>query len=163
MSFLHVPREGITLEYLYNIIRITVFNPLVTGLALFQHHWISSTIDTQRPKEGSWKNIFLMCYFVLFALSKLGVLNDWLSKKVLNNWIRDPWREGEEIVLITGGSQGVGESVARGLSASSKHVIAWDIHEPKMPFRQSYHSFRVSCAESKSSSECPLHACRHNI
>jgi nucleoside-diphosphate-sugar epimerase len=55
---------------------------------------------------------------------------------VLNNWTRDSWRHGKEIVLATGGGGGIGEAVVRGLSASSAHVVAIDLFPPKKPFRQ---------------------------
>jgi nucleoside-diphosphate-sugar epimerase len=55
---------------------------------------------------------------------------------VLNNWTRDSWRYGKEIVLVTGSGGRIGEAVARGLSAPSAHVIAVDLFPPKKPFRK---------------------------
>lgn len=73
----------------------------------------------------------ITCLKAYFAFRCLQHLNYYLSDQVLNNWKNDAWRTGEEVVLITGGSGGMGEKMAIALSKSSKAVIILDIQPPK--------------------------------
>jgi all-trans-retinol dehydrogenase (NAD+) len=135
-----LPREGLTIEAIFSLFQGTIFNPFFTGplhaVLLYFPQQVQSVLPRSMRHYVTTK-IFLWTLRVLVGYSVLRTLNNYLSRRVLNNWARDSWRHGKEIVLVTGGGGGIGEAVARGLSASSAHVIAVDIIPPKKPFRKS--------------------------
>lgn len=56
--------------------------------------------------------------WLLAAASVLLALNDGLDRQLANNWVRDArWDWDDEIVVVTGGSSGLGASIARRLAA----------------------------------------------
>ena len=69
----------------------------------------------------------------LIALLTIGLLRDVnkaLNRLVLNNFTRDTWDWEKEIVLITGGSAGIGASMARMFAEKGIEVVILDIGPP---------------------------------
>lgn len=67
-------------------------------------------------------------------------LNGTLSHMAINNWRPgSTWGKGKEkeLVLITGGSSGFGECMARKFVERGVEVVVIDLKEPKTPFRLS--------------------------
>lgn len=127
-----LPREGITLETILQILSKTALQPLLTGPLLY-----ATTLDILQPLLAAHKKDALVK--VLRVLLTIGILksaNNTLSKLVMNNWTADNWRKGEEIVLITGGGSGIGELMARDLAPWSKAVVVLDLTPPKMSLRK---------------------------
>ncbi|CAI7628602.1 unnamed protein product [Penicillium manginii] len=55
-------------------------------------------------------------------------LNDWLSVKSRNNWvIDDTWDWKKEVIVVTGGSGGIGAGVSQRLADMGAKVIVLDI------------------------------------
>jgi phosphoglycerate dehydrogenase-like enzyme len=75
---------------------------------------------------------------VVLALSFIKTFNRVLSSFVLNNWTSDKYDWSREIVLLTGGCSGIGQSVARDLASRGVKVIVADIQEPSSPLRASF-------------------------
>ena len=79
--------------------------------------------------------------FLKLSLSLLlcaGVLrsaNNLLSWAVLNNFRRDRYNWRRELVVVTGGSGGLGDLLVRKLAKHSIKVISLDITPPKIPLR----------------------------
>ena len=71
---------------------------------------------------------------VLIGLGTLYRVNKYLSKRALNNHIRDSWDWRKEIILITGGSSGIGELMVRKFAKLGIKVIAVDLKPPSKPF-----------------------------
>jgi hypothetical protein len=135
-----LPREGLTIETVFSLFQGTVFNPFFTGplhAVLLYFPQQAQSILPRSIRHYVTTNTFLWTLRVLVGYGVIRQLNNYLSRRVLNNWTRDSWRYGKEIVLVTGSGGGIGEAVARGLSASSAHVIAVDLFPPKKPFRKS--------------------------
>jgi hypothetical protein len=136
-------REGLTIEAIFSLFQGTVFNPFFTGplhaVILYFPQQVRSILP-RSIRHYVTTNTFLWTLKVLVGYGIIRTLNNYLSRRVLNNWTPDSWRHGKEIVLVTGGGGGIGEAVARGLSASSAHVIAVDLMPPKKPFRKSSES-----------------------
>jgi all-trans-retinol dehydrogenase (NAD+) len=96
--------------------------------------FISSFLTTP-----STARTLLIAYVTLRILSRV---NRHLSRRLLNNYnLSHPWhwhsRIGGEIVLITGGSSGLGELVVRKLAARDVRVAVLDLQPPQTPFPDS--------------------------
>ncbi|KAM5343542.1 hypothetical protein ACJ41O_012079 [Fusarium nematophilum] len=78
------------------------------------------------------------------------VLNGW----AYNNYSTSrPWDWRKEIALVTGGSSGIGELVARKLAKRSIKVIVFDLNPPKEAFTSNIYFYKVDVASSESVSE----------
>ncbi|KAF3768964.1 NAD(P)-binding protein [Cryphonectria parasitica EP155] len=124
-----LPREGLKADVFARLLSNTAFNPLVTLPLLLLARF------TRRGQDlGILHHTALSRVRALFYIGVARWLSSWYSAKVLNNWTTDQydWR-GREIVLITGGSGGIGAHVVRFLSekASTVHYFKCDITSPK--------------------------------
>lgn len=139
-----LPREGITQEALYAPVRLTALNPMFTGPLLLAILKYPQIVDRFRTSIPPVINNLITKYQpgvkvlkVLFAWGALRVLNNWLSRKVVNNWTTDKTYDWDkEIVLVTGGSSGIGNLVVRDLANRGIRVICLDLNEPKEPLRK---------------------------
>ena len=69
---------------------------------------------------------------VLKSIATLGVLNaasTYLSDKVVNNWSGDVWDWSREVVVVTGGSDGIGKVVVGLLAERGVKVAVLDVQE----------------------------------
>ncbi len=132
-----LPREGLTLEALFAPIRLTLLQPLLIGpllLALnryptFAAQWLPPDVFKTLRSDR-----VLASLSVLFSISLLRKLNSTLSRQVLNNFTTDKtWDWAKEIVVITGGSSGIGAEVVKMLTEKNIKVIILDVVPPKTP------------------------------
>lgn len=68
-----------------------------------------------------------------FAL--LRYTNRTLSRWSVNSWLSDSWQGDKELVLVTGGTGGIGRQVMEDLSAAGARVVIVDIKEPEFKLR----------------------------
>ena len=58
-------------------------------------------------------------------------INSYLSQRSLNNYEPDStWDWSKEVVLITGGSNGIGAAIARMFAQRGITVVVWDVETP---------------------------------
>jgi all-trans-retinol dehydrogenase (NAD+) len=68
----------------------------------------------------------------VIGLLSLRQLSSWASRRALNNYVTDrTWDWTIEIVLLTGGSSGIGAATAKILAEKGVKVIIVDLHPPK--------------------------------
>lgn len=80
---------------------------------------------------------FLRGLQVLLGLNVTRLINKKLSQYVMNNWKRDAkFINSKEIVLITGGSSGIGELVALDFAKRGVKVVSLDVNPPTKAQRE---------------------------
>ena len=132
--------RGLTLEAAYALIKHTVFEPLVVAPILWgldrypglNRAWLSKTMPnapTNWVKPTLW---------VLLGVGVLRRINKLLSQASLNSYTRDSYDWRREIVVVTGGSGGIGDVLVRKLAKHSINVISLDVMPPKTPLRALY-------------------------
>ncbi|KAM5349535.1 hypothetical protein ACJ41O_006040 [Fusarium nematophilum] len=90
----------------------------------------------------------------LLAGGIISRLNRMLNDRALsNNSSARAWDWQREIVLITGGSSGLGELVVRRLAEQSIKIIVFDVNEPRQPFPSCVHFYKVDITDSKAVAE----------
>ncbi|KAI9724612.1 MAG: hypothetical protein M1828_003635 [Chrysothrix sp. TS-e1954] len=117
-----LPREGFCADTLGVLLKQTLLNPLATVplylLGRFTEGGQSQA--TEHATAGAWLKW-------LSILGSLRVLNNWLSRRAINNGVADTYDWTKEIVLITGGSDGIGKSIALMLASRDIRVVVLDI------------------------------------
>jgi all-trans-retinol dehydrogenase (NAD+) len=58
-------------------------------------------------------------------------ISKFLDKGVMNNWTNDVYDWKKEIVVVTGGSDGIGAPVVQSLAKRGIRVVVLDIQQPK--------------------------------
>lgn len=115
-----IPREGINVDYFGALVRKTLLNPLLTLPAA------AGVAATLPPPIAnlSWILRFKKARRLVYAAAALSLalrLNGLLNWGCNNNWARNArasdWNWDDEIVVITGGSGGIGAILARQLLA----------------------------------------------
>ncbi|GKZ36796.1 hypothetical protein AbraIFM66950_008028 [Aspergillus brasiliensis] len=111
-----LPREGLYIDPIIFGLRRTIFRPVTTFLWLY----LATKFSFLAPYQQLVR--------IIAAASFLLGLNDWLSSKCLNNWVTDDtWDWNKELVVVTGGSGGIGAGVAQRLAALGARVVVLDI------------------------------------
>ncbi|KAJ5143168.1 uncharacterized protein N7515_001955 [Penicillium bovifimosum] len=118
-------REGVTADVLGSLISRTLLDPwkLIPLLALAQYTAHGREVVEARPNLDK----------ALKALTALGVLNgfgNWLNRRTLNNKVSDKYDWNREVVVLTGGSNGIGRRIAERLGSRGIKVAILDIAPP---------------------------------
>ncbi|CAI6088642.1 hypothetical protein V2G26_008050 [Clonostachys chloroleuca] len=104
-----LPREGFTIDFVGSIARNTILNPFVLIPLTASYYMLMPTYSTA-------STIFVTVIPMLTALTLYLRITDFLNKKYHNNWASDStWDWEKEIVVITGGSGGIGAHLAQQL------------------------------------------------
>lgn len=83
---------------------------------------------------------------VALGLGLVRVANAYASKRALNNGVSDDtWDWSKEIVVVTGGSGGLGCLLVKRFAERGITVVSLDIVEPKEELRMSPYPSQISC------------------
>ncbi|KAF2457679.1 hypothetical protein BDY21DRAFT_344557 [Lineolata rhizophorae] len=117
-------REGFTFDTVLRLIQCTVLNPYLTFaiLAAFRYTSRGHPLLLAHPK----KHVALRA---LFALGVLDRLRRFLDDGVLNNWTSDKYDWEKEVVVVTGGSDGIGKCVVLLMAERGIKVVVLDVRE----------------------------------
>ncbi|GLA70812.1 hypothetical protein AtubIFM55763_000986 [Aspergillus tubingensis] len=111
-----LPREGLYIDPIIVGLRKTIFHPFTTLLLQFLVPKLAFLVPYQQ------------LIHITATTSVLLWFNDWLTSKSLNNWVTDhTWDWNKELVVVTGGSGGIGAGVAQRLAALGARVVVLDI------------------------------------
>jgi hypothetical protein len=116
---------GFTGDTLVRLFKLTALNPLFT-LPLFLAG--KYTIDGGRAAADhatAWKHLK-----TLLVLGVLDKVSTWLDNAVTNNWASDTYVWSQEVVVVTGGSDGIGKIVVHLLAEKGIKVAVLDVQEP---------------------------------
>ncbi|KAJ5115851.1 hypothetical protein N7456_000199 [Penicillium angulare] len=111
------PREGAYIDPIAHIIKKTLLHPVFT----------LSVLGYLKLSISNWPSLqSLALYGAIFSVALW--LNELLSRNSANNWCTDStydWKK--EIVLVTGGSSGIGASVVKRLVEDGVRVVVLDV------------------------------------
>ncbi|KAF8456764.1 hypothetical protein BDZ91DRAFT_777688 [Kalaharituber pfeilii] len=110
-----LPREGLHLDPILLLLRRFVINPTVLLPLVIALERIPAIKPFLLGNEKWVRRLRLLLYLGLFER-----VNAFLSDKALNNWTEDQWNWDEEIIVVTGGSAGIGEKIVMDLSERLK-------------------------------------------
>ncbi|KAJ5726866.1 hypothetical protein N7493_005893 [Penicillium malachiteum] len=65
----------------------------------------------------------------------------------------EKWDEENELVLITGGSSGIGKQIVEDLSLKKNRVIIWDIQQPEFELPDDVHFYHVDITSAQAITE----------
>ncbi|KAF5583051.1 pectate lyase 1 [Fusarium subglutinans] len=98
--------------------------------------WIASSVMTT--------NLFRFLIGTIGTISICFIINKILNRIVLyKSSTAQPWDWSKEIVLITGGSGGIGSEMVNKFSRKNIKVVSFDIHPPKSTFSPNAHFYKV--------------------
>ncbi|KAK7226246.1 hypothetical protein V2G26_014249 [Clonostachys chloroleuca] len=117
-----LPREGFCADVILNLIRTTALNPsfLLPLILLGRFTKTGRALSTQHGRAHNG-------LYTLFYVAVARVVNNWLSNMVSNNWVSDKYDWEKEIVLVTGGSGGIGGCMVRLFDELGVKVVILDI------------------------------------
>ncbi|KAL2872285.1 short chain dehydrogenase/reductase family protein [Aspergillus lucknowensis] len=119
-------REGFTADVVGKLLQKTVLSPWKTLALLLLAHYTPKGQETalQHPKA-------FQALKVLASLAILRRVNAWLNQRAVNNGVSDQYNWNREVVVLTGGSNGIGRQVARLLGNRGIKVAILDIQPPQ--------------------------------
>lgn len=101
-----LPREGFHADVLGGIIKRTLLNPVITIPALLfsKYHEKGQELTIKHLGRRGLNTLWFLAIWGSFR-----VLNNLLDRRVLNNRVKDKYDWTKEVVLVTGGSDGIGK------------------------------------------------------
>ncbi|KAI9890577.1 MAG: hypothetical protein M1814_003775 [Vezdaea aestivalis] len=110
------------------LLRQTALNPLFTFIILLLARYTRKGQSLSLENEPTLKKIRALLYFSLVRL-----LNNYLSQNSLNNWQSDSYVWSQELVVVTGGSDGIGACTSKLLASRGIKVVVLDVQPLKYP------------------------------
>ncbi|ROW11332.1 hypothetical protein VMCG_01220 [Cytospora schulzeri] len=133
-----LPREGFKADIIARLLGNTAFNPIFTLPILLLSKFTKKGENLSILHHKAFSRVKL-----LFYLGLVRWLSSWYSRGVLNSWQDDRYEwQTREIVLITGGSGGIGGRVVKLLSEMGIKVVVLDIQPLTFEASPNIHYFK---------------------
>ncbi|KAG4432036.1 hypothetical protein IFR05_012475 [Cadophora sp. M221] len=133
-------------------VRFALFDPRGTAAILLAAIYYPDKLRSILPTYfHSWLSspAFIRALAGLLGLGVVRGLNRRLSQYVANNWKGDAkFIKSQEVVLITGGSSGIGELMAQDFAKRGVKVVVMDLRPPKNPFPSGIHFYQCDVTSS---------------
>jgi len=116
-----------TMDTLVAFLKKTFLNPILTVPIFLALQYIPAGRDILQMLGN---DAMFQMFKVLVTLGVIGRINRYLSWGVQNNWSGDVFCPSEEIVVVTGGSSGIGAAIVKELIAPGvgiKAVVVLDV------------------------------------
>ncbi|KAL5364863.1 hypothetical protein BJX96DRAFT_168630 [Aspergillus floccosus] len=141
MSTPWLSREGFTADVFGKFLQRSIFCPWKTVPLLLLAHYTAKGRDVaeQYPR-------LLQTVKVLASLAVLRRVNAAMNRRALNNGVSDRYDWNREVVVLTGGSNGIGRQVAALLGSRGIKVAILDIQAPQdeLPPTVRYHECDIT-------------------
>ncbi|KAL9093506.1 MAG: hypothetical protein Q9165_003901 [Trypethelium subeluteriae] len=118
-------REGFTADTLGRLLKRTVLNPVLTLPLLLLARYSQTGRQLASYHETAYKRLRTVLVLGLFLH-----VSDALDRLVVNNWTSDKYDWSKEIVVVTGGSDGIGKIIVQLLAERGIKVAVLDIQPP---------------------------------
>ena len=115
-------REGFTADVLGGAISKSLLNPalLIPAILLARSTEQGRDFTALHPKLLWWTQAFA-------GLSIARLFNGWLNRRALNNGVKDKYDWTKEIVLVTGGADGIGKRIVQMFADKGVKVVVLDV------------------------------------
>jgi len=118
--------SGFTFDTILGLIRKTILNPTLT-LPLFLY-----SLYSPKGKEYALQNPIFSKWLRRFAIaSAVRKVSNLLDQGMMNNWKNDSYDWKKEIIVVTGGSDGIGSKIVQLFAEMGITVVVLDIQPPK--------------------------------
>ncbi|KAL3468973.1 NAD(P)-binding protein [Aspergillus californicus] len=119
-------REGFTADVVGKLLQRTVLSPWKTVPLVLLAHYTSKGKTTSQTHPKAFQALKFLTF-----LAVLRRLNAWLNRRALNNGVVDHYNWHREVIVLTGGSNGIGREVATLLGNRGIKVAILDIQPPQ--------------------------------
>ncbi|PLB47069.1 NAD(P)-binding protein [Aspergillus steynii IBT 23096] len=138
---LGLSREGFTADVTGKFIQRTLLSPWKTLPLILLAHYTAKGKEIARSHPQA-----LQVIRVLASLAVLRRVNAWINRRVLNNGTSDRYYWNREVVVLTGGSNGIGKQIAILLGHRGIKVAIFDINPPddELPPTVRYHQCDIT-------------------
>lgn len=104
------------------LIKKTILNPVLTVPLLLLAKYTALGEQYTAPYQRA-----LRAFNIITCWGILRVLNNFLNRRALSNGVSDTYDWSKEVVVVTGGSDGIGKEVVKLLAASNIKVAVLDV------------------------------------
>jgi all-trans-retinol dehydrogenase (NAD+) len=126
------------LDSVLTLLNRTALNPFIT-VPLFL-----ASLYTQKGREEAIRRPELAKWLKrAMVMSLISKTTDVLGTGAQNNWKNDTYDWNKEIVVVTGGSDGIGAHIVKFLAEKGITVVILDIQEPK--FQSKFPTAKQAC------------------
>ncbi|KAI8938784.1 hypothetical protein NX059_004647 [Plenodomus lindquistii] len=138
-------REGLTRDTLARLVSFTALNPAITLPLLLLARYTTEGKNLARDHSTAFKHLK-----TLLTLGVVHKVNSWLNDKVTNNFRSDKYEWDKEVVVVTGGSDGIGKIIVALLAEKGIKVAVLDVQEPTYELQPTVSYFACDLSSSSS-------------
>ncbi|EUC51196.1 hypothetical protein COCMIDRAFT_79480 [Bipolaris oryzae ATCC 44560] len=141
-------REGITRDTLVNLLKLTAFNPALTLPIFLLARYTQQGSSLASQHSNAFKHLK-----TLLGLGLFNTASTWLSNRTINNWTSDKYDWDREVVVVTGGSDGIGKIVVQLLAEKGIKVAVLDVQDLTYEAPPSVSFFKCDLSSPKAIAE----------